>query len=78
MVASNVLLLLELSYLTQLLVMDGHQCTDYYRKAVVSKLQEWATGHAVFSSHRLSSIKNSDLILVMHNGELVEQGNHQN
>ena len=30
-----------------------------------------------FITHRLSSIKNSDLILVMHNGELVEQGTHR-
>ena len=42
------------------------------------KSAEWAEGRTVFFiTHRLSSIKNSDLILVMHNGELVEDGTHQ-
>ena len=40
-------------------------------------LQKWARGKTVFFiTHRLSTIKNSDIILVMHNGELVEQGTH--
>ena len=28
-------------------------------------------------AHRLSTIKNADVILVMHNGDIIEQGNHQ-
>ena len=40
-------------------------------------LQDWAKGRTVlFITHRLSSIKSSDLILVMDNGRLVEQGSH--
>ena len=41
-------------------------------------LQQWAKGRTVlFITHRLSSIKSSDLILVMHDGTLVEQGTHK-
>ena len=29
-------------------------------------------------AHRLSTIANADTILVMENGQIVEQGNHQN
>ena len=40
-------------------------------------LQRWASGRTVlFITHRLSSIRNSDVILVMHEGRLVEQGTH--
>ncbi len=28
-------------------------------------------------AHRLSTIKNADLILVMQNGNIIEQGNHE-
>ena len=40
-------------------------------------LQDWAEKRTVlFITHRLSTIKNSDSILVMHKGCLEEQGNH--
>ena len=40
-------------------------------------LQDWSKGRTVlFITHRLSSIKSSDLILVMDQGRLVEQGSH--
>ena len=40
-------------------------------------LQAWAKGRTVlFITHRLSSIKSSDQILVMDQGRLVEQGSH--
>ena len=29
-------------------------------------------------AHRLSTIKNADLILVMKDGNIIEQGNHEN
>ena len=41
-------------------------------------LQGWAKHRTVFFiTHRLSTIKNSEIILVMHHGRLAEQGNHQ-
>ena len=43
-----------------------------------ANLQKWAEGHAVLFTHRLSSIKSSDLILVMNDGSLVEQARIQN
>ena len=63
----------------QLLVMDeATSALDYNtEKQLCLNLQKWAQGRTVlFITHRLSSIRSSDLILVMHNGELVEQGTH--
>ncbi|MDA7433805.1 peptidase domain-containing ABC transporter [Synechococcus sp. AH-601-P18] len=63
----------------QLLVMDeATSALDYTtERQLCLNLQDWAKGRTVFFiTHRLSSIKNSDVILVMHEGDLVEQGTH--
>ena len=63
----------------QLLVMDeATSALDYStERQLCLNLQDWAKGRTVFFiTHRLSSIKNSDVIVVMHDGELVEQGTH--
>ena len=63
----------------QLLVMDeATSALDYNtERQLCLNLQQWAKGRTVFFiTHRLSSIKSSDLILVMHEGRLVEQGRH--
>ena len=63
----------------QLLVMDeATSALDYNtERQLCVNLQKWAAGRTVlFITHRLSSIKSSDLILVMHDGRLVEQGTH--
>ena len=63
----------------QLLVMDeATSALDYNtERQLCMNLQKWAAGRTVlFITHRLSSIKSSDLILVMHDGRLVEQGMH--
>lgn len=64
----------------QLLVMDeATSALDYdTEKQLCFNLQQWALQRTVFFiTHRLSTIKNSDLILVMHEGRLVEQGKHK-
>ena len=63
-----------------LLVMDeATSALDYNtEKQLCTNLQKWAEGRTVlFITHRLPSIRNSDLILVMHDGKLEESGNHQ-
>ena len=63
----------------QLLVMDlNTSALDHSTERELSlNMQTLAEGRTVFFiTHRLSSIKNSDIILVLHDGELVEQGTH--
>ncbi len=45
---------------------------------VQEAMQELLKGHTSFViAHRLSTVKNADLILVMNDGAIVEQGNHR-
>ena len=63
----------------QLLIMDeATSALDYNtEKQLCSNLQAWAAGRTVlFITHRLSTIKNSDQILLMNDGLLVESGTH--
>ena len=63
----------------QLLVMDeATSALDYdTERQLCLNLQAWAKERTVFFiTHRLSTIRNSELILVMHQGRLVEQGKH--
>ena len=63
----------------QLLVMDeATSALDYdTERQLCLNLQSWAKNRTVFFiTHRLSTIRNSEVILVMHQGRLVEQGNH--
>lgn len=47
-------------------------------KEIMENLFEFFKGRTVvIIAHRLSTIKNADQILVLHNGEFVESGNHQ-
>ena len=41
----------------------------------MDKLTEKRTSFVI--AHRLSTIKNADVIIVMRNGDIVEQGNHE-
>ena len=63
----------------QLLVMDeATSALDYNtERQLCQNLQRWAKDRTVlFITHRISSIKNSDQILVMNDGSLVEEGTH--
>ena len=45
---------------------------------IQSAMDELMKGRTSFIiAHRLSTIKNADLILVMNNGDIVEQGTHE-
>ncbi len=47
-------------------------------KAIVENLQEFFMGKTVVVvAHRLSTVKNADKIVVLHNGQIAEQGTHQ-
>ena len=64
----------------QLLVMDeATSALDYNtEKQLCNNLQAWAKGKTVlFITHRLSSIKTSNKIIVMDDGYLVESGTHE-
>lgn len=64
----------------RLLVMDeATSALDYDTEHQLCRnLQDWSQGRTVFFiTHRLASIRQSDLILVMHQGRLEEQGTHE-
>ena len=50
--------------------------TEELVQQAMDKLMEGRTSFII--AHRLSTIKNADLILVMKNGNIIEQGNHDN
>ena len=63
----------------QLLVMDeATSALDYNtERNLCQNLQAWSANRTVFFiTHRLATIMNADIILVMHQGRLVEQGQH--
>lgn len=49
--------------------------TEIQIQAAMDNLMKGRTSFII--AHRLSTIKNADLILVMNNGDIVEQGNHE-
>ena len=63
----------------QMLVMDeATSALDYdTERQLCLNLQKWAKDRTVFFiTHRLSTIRNSEIILVMHQGKLEEKGDH--
>lgn len=64
----------------RLLILDeATSALDYdTEKQVCNNLKAWAEGRTVFFiTHRLSTIQDSDIILVMDKGAAVEQGTHE-
>ncbi len=49
--------------------------TEILTQQAMDKLTEKRTSFVI--AHRLSTIKNADIIIVMRNGDIVEQGNHE-
>ncbi|MCD8197366.1 MAG: ABC transporter ATP-binding protein/permease [Lachnospiraceae bacterium] len=49
--------------------------TEMLTQQAMDKLTDKRTSFVI--AHRLSTIKNADIILVMRNGDIVEQGNHE-
>ena len=49
--------------------------TEELVQKAMDKLTEGRTSFII--AHRLSTIKNADIILVMNDGNIVEQGNHE-
>ncbi|MGE2979122.1 ABC transporter ATP-binding protein, partial [Streptococcus pyogenes] len=49
--------------------------TEELIQKAMDKLMEGRTSFVI--AHRLSTIRNADLILVMKDGNIIEQGNHQ-
>ena len=49
--------------------------TEHLIQAAMEELMKGRTSFVI--AHRLSTIKNADLILVMRDGDIVEQGNHE-
>ena len=64
----------------KLLVMDeATSALDYdTERRVCQNLKESLRDCTVFFvTHRLSTVKNADVIIMMHNGSIVEKGNHE-
>jgi ATP-binding cassette subfamily B protein len=64
----------------QLLILDeATSSVDTHTEVLIQKaLDVLMKGRTSFViAHRLSTIRNADLILVMNNGDIVEQGNHE-
>ena len=59
--------------------MRQHPSVDTRTEALIQKamdnLMEGRTSFVI--AHRLSTIKNADVILVMKDGDIIEQGNHE-
>ena len=49
--------------------------TEELVQKAMDKLTEGRTSFII--AHRLSTIKNADIILVMNDGNIIEQGNHE-
>ena len=49
--------------------------TEHLIQAAMEELMKGRTSFVI--AHRLSTIRNADMILVMRDGDIVEQGNHE-
>ena len=70
---------MEVTQFTYFQQVGGLECkpirTEELIQKAMDKLMEGRTSFVI--AHRLSTIRNADLILVMKDGNIIEQGNHQ-
>ncbi len=61
-----------------LILDDALSAVDTYtEEKILKRLQEYMKGRTcIIISHRISTVKNADLIVVLQNGEIVERGTH--
>ncbi len=61
-----------------LILDDALSAVDTYTEEnILQRLQEFMEGRtSIIISHRISTVKNADLIIVLQNGEIVERGTH--
>ena len=56
---------------------EATSALDSTENEFASRLQSWSKGKTVFFiTHRLSTIRNSDLIVLMEKGRIAEKGTH--
>ncbi|RCK73087.1 MAG: Lipid A export ATP-binding/permease protein MsbA [Ignavibacteriae bacterium] len=62
-----------------LILDDALSSVDTYtEEAILKKLKEIMKNRtSIIISHRISTVKDADLIIVLHNGQIVEQGTHE-
>jgi len=61
-----------------LILDDALSAVDTYTEEIIlQRLQEFMEGRtSIIISHRISTVKNADLIIVLQNGEIIERGSH--
>lgn len=62
-----------------LILDDALSSVDTYtEEAILKKLKEIMKNRtSIIISHRISTVKDADMIIVLHNGQIVEQGTHE-
>ena len=62
-----------------LILDEATSSVDTRTEAITQRAMDQLTEHrtSFVIAHRLSTIRNADMILVLKNGDIVEQGNHE-
>lgn len=62
-----------------LILDDALSAVDTYTEEIIlHRLREFMKGRtSIIISHRISTVKDADVVVVLHNGEIVERGTHE-